>query len=946
MLAAVVYLLLPGHSIGQTVKFEFQPSGGNFCAPAQIKFAPTFSETPLTFYWETGIRDEESYELSPLLTYTVPGTYKVTLVVLFRNKLVEFTQPITVYGNPVLAITPDRKSICQPGSVNFSMTSSSKLTTTTWDFGDGDTITLPGNGQPVDHLYKDYGSFPVTVTATDSRGCAGNGSYTFNVQRPTAELSVSPTEGCLPVDVLFKAKISVPEGSTVTRFLWDFKDGSPQVSSTSNEILHTFNMPDTLIPSVSITTSDGCTNSFDFNPLSFGSKPVVPALSVNKPVGCASEKMYFTASGTQANKFYWVFDNGSLATTSLELSTIDSVLEYEFESLGDFSIRVVAENNGCKSDLSDSVDVSIVGVIADFSFNNTCAEKNRFNFRNNSEGTVNRINWTFINNTNTSGQARPTFVFPNQGSFPVSMIVTNTASGCSDTASTTIFTALPQFLPSDSFVCLGNTLSLRISNSYPSSRTSYIWTVGGRNYPSNADSNFSVPLNVAGEFINRVVINNGSGYCRDTLIQSNLVKVSGPTANIISNSTNCLSDKIVITDGSSVATQANPLVAWNWDFGNGMFSTDQHPQPVKYGASGNYTLSLTVEDAKGCKSSATRKLRIYRQPLLRIVPRPEKVCQAEDVTLFALHKNPIIWSSPMPIPCDTCSSIVVKPMAPTKVMVKSTDGNGCTSVDSVSFDVWMSFDLPAGVLRDTSICLGARVPFDLKLSGKLINWLPAPGLSSYDISNPVANPEVTTKYTVTVSDSGKCFTRTASAVVEVNPFPMIDPGPDLVLPYNTPFTIKPTYSNGVASYAWQPANLLSCSNCPEPSGIATTSTLFTVNVVSDKGCKSSARIKLTLDCSEKNLLMPTAFTPNNDGLNDYFYPLTRGISIIRRFVIYNRMGELVYENKNFKPNDRNMGWNGLFNGKVQPSGSFVYFVEAECDMGNTLSTKGNIVLMR
>ena len=92
--------------------------------------------------------------------------------------------------------------------------------------------------------------------------------------------------------------------------------------------------------------------------------------------------------------------------------------------------------------------------------------------------------------------------------------------------------------------------------------------------------------------------------------------------------------------------------------------------------------------------------------------------------------------------------------------------------------------------------------------------------------------------------------------------------------------------------------------------------------------------------------MPTAFSPNSDGLNDHFYPLTRGISIIGRFVIYNRLGELVYENKNFKPNARNMGWNGIFNGKVQPSGSFVYFVEAECDLGNTLSTKGIIMLMR
>jgi gliding motility-associated-like protein len=274
------------------------------------------------------------------------------------------------------------------------------------------------------------------------------------------------------------------------------------------------------------------------------------------------------------------------------------------------------------------------------------------------------------------------------------------------------------------------------------------------------------------------------------------------------------------------------------------------------------------------------------------------------------------------------------------------DGYGCISKDSIFMDIWRSFELPAGVLRDTSICIGSSVQFDLKITGKLINWIQEPGLSAYDIANPVAKPLLTTRYTAVVTDTGRCFTRTASALVEVNPIPEVDPGPDLILPYNTPFTIKPVYSTAISRYNWQPASLLSCTNCAEPSGIATTSALFTVNVVSDKGCKSSAKIRLTLDCSDKNLLMPTAFTPNNDGLNDYFYPLTRGINKVRRFVIYNRLGELVFEKRDFKPNDRSFGWNGIYKGNLQPSGSFIYFVEAECDLGNVLNTKGNVVLMR
>jgi gliding motility-associated-like protein len=447
-------------------------------------------------------------------------------------------------------------------------------------------------------------------------------------------------------------------------------------------------------------------------------------------------------------------------------------------------------------------------------------------------------------------------------------------------------------------------------------------------------------------FANRVIIHNGQGYCRDTLVQPNLVKVSGPTANFTGPSSVCQADFFAASDISSTAFQANPMVSWRWDFGNGITSTDKNPQPVKYRSSGKYDITLTVEDIDGCTNTITRKLTVNRQPLIRIVPRSQKVCQGQDVNLRVLHKSPVVWSLPGMNGCDTCSSIVIKPMAPEKILVKTTDKKGCISQDSVNVDVWMSFDLPVGVLRDTSICIGSSVPLDLKIAGKFINWQPSSGLSANGISNPIAKPDVTTRYTAVVTDESRCFTRTASALIEVNPIPEIDPGPDLVLPYNTPFTIRPAYSTPIASYNWQPAQLLSCSNCAEPSGRATVSSLFTVKVVSDKGCKSSAQIKLTLDCSEKNLLMPTAFTPNNDGLNDFFYPLTRGVSVIRRFVIYNRLGELIYEKRDFRPNDNKFGWNGMYQGKLQPAGSFVYFVEAECELGNTLSTKGNVVLMR
>jgi len=105
-------------------------------------------------------------------------------------------------------------------------------------------------------------------------------------------------------------------------------------------------------------------------------------------------------------------------------------------------------------------------------------------------------------------------------------------------------------------------------------------------------------------------------------------------------------------------------------------------------------------------------------------------------------------------------------------------------------------------------------------------------------------------------------------------------------------------------------------------------------------------VTIFVECKDAYLLIPNAFTPNGDNLNDYFYPLTRGIKSIVRFSIYDRMGNLVYEAKNFPPNDKTYGWNGRINGADQSTAVFVYYMEAVCDLGEKLYKRGSVVLIR
>jgi gliding motility-associated-like protein len=98
---------------------------------------------------------------------------------------------------------------------------------------------------------------------------------------------------------------------------------------------------------------------------------------------------------------------------------------------------------------------------------------------------------------------------------------------------------------------------------------------------------------------------------------------------------------------------------------------------------------------------------------------------------------------------------------------------------------------------------------------------------------------------------------------------------------------------------------------------------------------------------ERRIFIPTAFTPNDDGLNDVFlvYGGT-GVRRIRQFSVFDRWGELLFSQSDFPPSDPTFGWPGTFKGRMMNPGAFVYFVEVEFVDGVVLLYKGDVALIR
>jgi gliding motility-associated-like protein len=111
-------------------------------------------------------------------------------------------------------------------------------------------------------------------------------------------------------------------------------------------------------------------------------------------------------------------------------------------------------------------------------------------------------------------------------------------------------------------------------------------------------------------------------------------------------------------------------------------------------------------------------------------------------------------------------------------------------------------------------------------------------------------------------------------------------------------------------------------------------------------CQSSDIRKVSLICNNESVFLPNTFTPNNDGVNDVFYPRGRGIRTVKFLRIYNRWGQLMFERLNFNTDDRSAGWNGTLNGKLLTADVYVYSLGMVCDSNQTIEVKGNIMLVR
>jgi gliding motility-associated-like protein len=164
-------------------------------------------------------------------------------------------------------------------------------------------------------------------------------------------------------------------------------------------------------------------------------------------------------------------------------------------------------------------------------------------------------------------------------------------------------------------------------------------------------------------------------------------------------------------------------------------------------------------------------------------------------------------------------------------------------------------------------------------------------------------------------------------------------GKDTVATVNEPVQL---FARGEANmqYKWSPSTGLDHWDLEKPVATYDRDQLYQLYTITEKGCKKQSQI-LIKRYSGPELYVPTAFTPNNDGLNDRFKVIPVGIKSFGYLAVYDRWGHLIFHTTNYQD-----GWDGTNKGVQLGTGTYIYVVQAIDYSGKQLFRKGTVTLLK
>lgn len=475
----------------------------------------------------------------------------------------------------------------------------------------------------------------------------------------------------------------------------------------------------------------------------------------------------------------------------------------------------------------------------------------------------------------------------------------------------------------------------------------YQWKVNGNNIGTNAPTHTSNAL-ASGDIVTTVLTSNAACALPSTATSNNIiVSVTAtvtPSVNITSSANAVCQGTTVIFNATATNGGTTPVYQWKINGANAgtnspTFSSSTLANNDKVGCV--LTSSITCVTAAAVSSNViTISVNAPLTPSIVITTAAAEVCQGASVIFTAMVANagtsPAYQWTKNGVNTGTNAAVFSPGSLATGdvILCKLTVNTSCAFSSATSNSITLTVKpvvIPTVVISGNSkLCEGQLVLINASTTNVGVNpqykWLVngavvSTGTSSQFVASALKNkdaisvqvvPDIVSCLSVSMATSG-------SIIFEVYPLPVVHLQPDTTIMQGTSFVMRNTISGSGLSYQWTPAIGLNNARIARPVAGPQVTTTYRLTVTGTGNCSAGDTILIKVI---RPLIIPNAFSPNGDGVNDTWQIPSLADYPGNIVDVFDRYGRAVFHSTGYA-----LPWGGGYNGKPLPVATYYYIIQ-------------------
>ena len=789
--------------------------------------------------------------------------------------------------------------------------------------------------QTPSYVFTASGNNNVKLVVTSDLGCQDSITQINTVYNPpTSDFTAFPV--CGGADTLIQ-DLSFIGDAVITSYEWTIEG---VVDNTVGDYQYTFVGTGTIPAQLIIQDANGCADTSLQN-FTVGEIPV-PSFAITSY--CENEVFNLNGVGTIGEVTVLSYEWNINGTIDNNQSTTASIA-----SDGSFPIQLkVTSLLGCADSVSQNVIINDTP-IADFTTDPVCLgfASTFADVSTVGSGSINSWLWDF-DGQGADNQQNTSFTFANVGTYDIQLTVESNMGCTKDTTIQTVVESIPVPAFSIADICALDDNSFTNSSSIASGViTSYDWKVD--ELSSGSQLNFSMNNVAEGSYDIELIVASNSG-CSDSLTQT-FVAHPNPVSAFNVNDV-CEDDLLQFFSTASIS--AGTITNYLWDFDDNNASSLGVNPSYQYLDPGVYSVELTVTSDQSCSASLIQPITIHERPVPAI--DADDVCSLSQASFeddsevnTGINLNTLWKVNDVSVSNDEEYTTTLSTVGTFTIELITYSDFGCADSIEATINV---HPLPEIEFTSdfTNGCSPLCVNFEntLTISSGTVDFYEMDVEADQNFSNEPASycyPDSGSFDVNIYAISNEGCRKDSLTENYINVYPT--PEPEIYIDSHLKDIYDPIFDfTSLTEYAdsvfWSLGNGDSTFDEMFTYNYADTGT-FDITLVGWNvyGCADSTFDQVRVD-PVYSIYIPTAFSPNGDGVNDTWLPISYAVDEYE-LLIYDRWGEKI-----FTSYDPQEAWNGRKKGirEIAQVDVYVYKIVLVDDLGMEHKYVGQITLVR